>query len=551
MVYKDIDNKGFEKKIKSTLRGIKINSALKNMIIEIFLRRAYELELTSEQFEDELNRFKSNIKSIDFKNKSEFPNETTMGLCDYTNKAITINRDYFAKLLYSGISIEEVTQKVFGTLTHEVNHAAAPGLRFFKDNIWYGSALDEVVTETIANRNCLSKDAYVAQHYRAETDGYGDITFASNIIAASFGMSEKEFLKVANSGRENLIEKIRQSSCNPDRSENYFQAIEQNLNLLYNVNYKTEEFDYVSAIDIRKQALVGIYCYSLAELSNRFEEEPIKYNTEAYYTSSNYKYNRDKIKVIMRDTIDKYTEIGLITPDSKDFIIEQATLIDNSLQEKISDTTEVAKYSYAFDKDSYDFAYEAAKSGNIRQYADWYKNYIPEFGRRLSMKVNLEDMTDDLEYSNFILREDYDEGKQWNNFHVLNKSTKAINKDLTTKSIYARDTDKTETLDMYQTMDATKPLSILGRGINSVKNFFSRLKNRNLALPPSNEQDNKIIGFAKEEPKYIEPEDKLSQYMIEGKALYDPELRNSRGATKEAYRKGTMEQSTNKEDEER
>ena len=104
---------------------------------------------------------------------------------------------------------------------------------------------------------------------------------------------------------------------------------------------------------------------------------------------------------------------------------------------------------------------------------------------------------------------------------------------------------------MYQTMDATKPLSILGRGINSVKNFFSRLRNRNLALPPSNEQDNGIIGFANEKPKYKEPEDKLSQYMIEGKALYDPELRNSRGATKESYRKGTMEQSTNKEDEER
>lgn len=207
------------------------------MLPEIFLRRAYELELSPEQFDKELETFKSQIRSITFEDSDKFDSPHTEGVCSFENKAIMINRDYYSNSLYDGASIEEIAQEIFGTLAHEVHHASVDDL----------------------------------QHYRAETDGYGDITFSANIYAATFGMTEKQFLEEANKGRNNLMQVIESRATNLNR----VVAIERNLDCLYNLNYEAESFDYVQAMDIRRQALTGIYAYSIAELTSRFEQEPV------------------------------------------------------------------------------------------------------------------------------------------------------------------------------------------------------------------------------------------------------------------------------------
>lgn len=231
----------------------------------------------------------------------------------------------------------------------------------------------------------------------------------------------------------------------------------------------------------------------------------------------------------MNDTIEKYIKMGYLTLDSKMQILNEMGQSNYALSERIYDAENVLRNSHAFlNASSFELAYDLAKSGQVRQYKTWYKMNMPEFGKNLDNIPRLEDITGNFSFESFIVKEDYDNGKQWDNKKFVSKVKSKLFKELTTKSLVSKqDSDKTETV------------SVIRTSMEKIKNFFYKITNKQKALPPGNSYTSSRTNLkvGSKNPEYKERENTLTQYRIEGKALYDPTLRNSRGVMKEEYRK--------------
>lgn len=158
---------------------------------DIFHRRAYEFDFSNEHMLDEVMRFANNVQKVSFVPQSEMSFERAMGVYMSAEREIRLSQDYFANCEIS-LTEEQFGEKMFETLTHEVYHGISNdkngiGLTYYNylHRQWEGTALDEVFTETAANRASIARTPEDAERYRSDTDGYPDITFATNLLAAS------------------------------------------------------------------------------------------------------------------------------------------------------------------------------------------------------------------------------------------------------------------------------------------------------------------------------------------------------------------------------
>lgn len=515
METKDIRNSTYEKLVKKALRGKKIDPTFKAVLPEIFLRRAYELELSEEDFTRELDNFSRSVERIRFADESTFENPNSYGHQDYNRKEICLNRDAYSKMLDRGIPLEDVCEIMFSYLTHEVFHAmecredGCTGFMYYdaQTGNFYGTSFTEVFTETTANRCSKSRTAYDAQHYRAQTDGYSDITFISNIIAATFGKTEKEILQAAAKGRYGLQECILAGISNEEiarRAINTLNAFELHSDMLHQLNYNRDEIS-ASGIDIsfvRAQTLKNIYEISLREMNSQIEETQSITHPVGFIAA--HKYRKDKVKCIMQDTMEQYKSYGFISPDEEQYIHDNVNGLALELSHRIIDMDVVQRNAYKFaSHDEYAQAFFLAKDNQIRQYTEWYNS---KYDLGISRDVHsTRGFTDNLEQDMYVFREDFDSGKQWDNDTIINKMKIQVYKELTTQS--------KETQDAEQKSNFQK-----------IKNLFNILFNRKKALAPSsyengNEGTNAYIPNNR-------LENKLEKYKINTTPTYKPNHSN-------------------------
>lgn len=168
---------------------------------DIFHRRAYEFEFSNEHILDEVMNFVNNVQKVSFVPRGEMSFERAMGVYMPAEHEIRLNQDFFANCEIT-LPEEQFGEKMFETLTHEVYHGigdrkSGTGLTYYNylRGQWDGTALDEVFVETAANRASIARKPEDAEHYRSDTDGYPDITFATNLLAASVRTYRKRNFK--------------------------------------------------------------------------------------------------------------------------------------------------------------------------------------------------------------------------------------------------------------------------------------------------------------------------------------------------------------------
>lgn len=563
MEYKNYYNKENVKLIRKYLKNKSYDPRWKGLIEEVFLRRAYELDLSKKYLKEDLNNFVSNIDLIRFVPGHSFEKKSNMGMCNFARREISINEDFYRNMLtgiYDGKlgtkwPIEKVSEMIFSTLTHEIGHAAGGnrkknryGLSSYNyaSKKWEGVALDEVFVETTANRCAFSRTSVDIERYRSETDGYSDITFVSNVLAATFGATEKEALREASRGRNDLLKLLLKNTCNQDRSMESFNAIETNLDILYNANYKETGKYNEEAI---KSSLLAIYRNAMYELKEQIAETANLKDVNKFL--ADVIYRKSKIQTIMNDAISKNVRYGRISTESEKEIYEGIKDFRQELTVRTENIDIVHKNSNKFEsKEIYNQAIEFALKGKINQYSEWYKQkYDINLADEIDFeKCNFENsVTQELEYESRVIREDFDDGRIWNNRNISNDIISKFQNELNISS--RTDVRNNQDTEPIETVQDTEPIEIVEdtekletikenlfqKAGRVIKQFFTRLSNKDVKMLNSGEysmQDHYVnlanAGDIKRKEDYEEIQNGLDKYRIEHTPLYDERFSNLR-----------------------
>ncbi len=234
-----------------------------------------------------------------------------------------------------------------------------------------GIALNECFTEVSANRASSSRTKNDFLNSNFYTNSYTSITFSVDLLAASLGLTEKELLKSGLSGRENLMEKICSKFPIESREEaiNLFDKFEQYLTNMHKSLYIQRAMFEKEQYKENLKLLIGtIYDLGYLQISSSKQPSTPEYMSELIFRSTK-----------IQNIIDR-----LETP------------IDSR---------------YSFDKRlfSQDLIDEV-KAGNSKSKSRFLDKITELY------KKNPENaMTTKEYYQDYVWREDYDSGKQWDN----------------------------------------------------------------------------------------------------------------------------------------
>ena len=423
---------------------------------EIFQRRAYEFEFSENEILNEARRFERNVDDVHFGPASEFSSLTTMGVFKSGRKTIVVNQDYYLnrEKHMNGV---ELGEEMFETLTHETYHAinymsdSVLGLMYYdrESNQWEGTALNEIVTETAADRTSFGRNSRDAERFRRDTSGYGSITFATNLLAAALGTTEKELLKAGIQHRGTL-EQLTFSKFPQDRNfgtyarDSYLAAFEQSLNTIYNIDYNhdrsrqetPEEFRMKK--DMLKGALTGMYAqsYRLANFQISVSPDDIdrKFVAESLYRFS-------KLERITKDSLDDFARRYGFSEQEKNEVFRAINQPRMDLGTRVVGMDMLQKQGYKIKSPAeLDIQKSLAKralifeGNNITMLNQVYGIELP----KMIGVQEAHEITADFEYSNYMLKEDFDNGRRWDDGAAGLVTGKIFIEDMVKKGIKSR-----------------------------------------------------------------------------------------------------------------
>ena len=402
------------------------------LIEDILQRRAYEFNFSNDEMEMQAINLIKNLEEIQF-----VPREV-IGKCTGKyypqERKIRLNQDYFTEL-ENEEDFESFADGIYETLTHEVYHVIAEGdkeqgLVYYNDEKkeWEGIALDEIFTEVAADRATFSRTSQDAERYRTNTQSYSELTFATNLLAASLGTTEREILKNGIQNRTTFMKFFASRFYKVENAQyaksELFDKFESSFDLIYNIDCLADEIYDIECLennDERKEiieqtlssSLTSLFksAYDLAsfQITNDIEAKPCL----EYVSQLTYRFA--KLERIIQDVLDEFEETEFFTQEDRmklelDIQNSRISLVDRVNQ---IDTLVVNKYKFENDKALYE-QFELAKKGMLLQNKDILKKKYDIVIKEGSIE-DVKSITEDLQYTKYILEEDFDNGKGWDN----------------------------------------------------------------------------------------------------------------------------------------
>lgn len=326
-----------------------VDSRFKPILVDILLRRAFEYELSPEDIRQDISSLMINLKNIRI---GEMPEDSRLAAGVYysNSREIIINKYYVERA-----NENPKDPRLYEILTHEVYHALSfdeygddrlSSINSFNgmDNV----SLLEAIVEKAADRCVCGRSLQNAPYYHKNSYGYTNITFITDAIEATYGVSEKEFLKNAIMGRDRLINFLAANGNeNIYQTISFLDAIECNFSRLHNTLYPEQGIiqrnrgNYASIIRNIKDSMSGIYMLCERKFLERIERANIHGPRVAKAFVQDTKFNHNKLTYVMNDALSGFSE-NFKRPDIKNDVYEFVERTRRRTTNRINDLDQVA-----------------------------------------------------------------------------------------------------------------------------------------------------------------------------------------------------------------
>lgn len=402
------------------------------LLRDMFHRRAYEFGFSNQEILEEARNFAKNVENIVFAPKEDMGSENAMGTYYPSEHTIRLNQDYYMNKEYKTRE-SDFSVAMYSTLVHEVYHAINDysddrkflGLSYYdaRQNAWVGSALNEVFTETAANRASHGKKIEDADRFRSETDGYGSITFSTNLLAAALGVTEKDMLKAGIQHRgklEELVENQFGDRNFGNRANTYYlRNFEQALDTIYNVDYSKDKKITPKQQEMKKSLLISGLA-TLFDTTYRLANFQIAQDSQelSFEFAGMVDYRFRKIEKIMSDTMGQFATRYGFSKEEVDAVYQGVNEARMGLGNRVVGLNllnrEGNKITNPFEREN---QISLAKRG-LSFSKDNLEILKQTYGMQMPGAIGYTgalDVTADMGYESHILKEDYDQGLVWDN----------------------------------------------------------------------------------------------------------------------------------------
>lgn len=527
------------------------------LLRDMFHRRAYEFGFSNQEILAEAQNFAKNVENIVFAPKEDMGSDNAMGTYYPSEHTIRLNQDYYMNKEYKTRE-SDFSVAMYSTLVHEVYHAINDysddrkflGLSYYDatQNAWVGSALNEVFTETAANRASHGKKIEDADRFRSETDGYGSITFSTNLLAAALGVTEKDMLKAGIQHRGKLEELVANQFGDRNfgnRANTYYlRNFEQALDTIYNVDYSKDKTTTPKQQEMKKSLLISGLA-TLFDTTYRLANFQIAQDSQelSFEFAGMVDYRFRKIEKIMSDTMGQFALRYGFSKEEVDAVYQGVNEARMGLGNRVVGLNllnrEGNKITNSFEREN---QISLAKRG-LSFSKDNLEILKQTYGMQMPGAIGYTgalDVTADMGYESHILKEDYDQGLVWDNESAGIVMRNIYREDMIRKGFRSRerylmrdmptaempvvepgkefDPDKTEELETVDP-DKTEELEIVDPDKTEELKIVDPDKNEGKAKNNSQEEN---VGFFKKIAKGIkdaieEIKNKMRPRLPEGK----------------------------------
>lgn len=374
-IYRDTKvKKNLEGYFKKYINTMNVSDSYKPLLVDILMRRADTYELSPEDIRQDVVSLLYNLNEISIDNMPE-GYENAAGLYMPATKQILLAKGYtdYAK-----------DDFLYETLTHEVYHALSKD-EYGRDRLGgyntitgvYNSSLLEAIVEKSSYRTVFGNNKQNSPYFNNSAEGYSDVTFIVDAIEATYGVSEKDFLKNAIMGRERLASFLAsRSGERPDSAYRFLDELEISYSQLHQTVYplgKDEQTPYQKSLNI-SNALSGIYNTCERKMSERIMNTKVQSYEEVYNFNDSLKYNHNKLSAIMNDRIEYFS--NAYDPNIKNIVAYRTNSNRNKTLFKVNDIENLVQSAPNFsDEKNFMKAYDWAKQGKISDLPPQCKAY--------------------------------------------------------------------------------------------------------------------------------------------------------------------------------
>lgn len=430
---------GLDPGLENTLRGIIKEEQFHeftDLLIEIMLRRQEEFGLDEKRIIKEAENLTKRLPAIQVVHQEELSNPKWAAQSG--KDGIKISYEAYKSVLEGNDYLRE---SLYETLVHEVYHSIAineQGYSGITNPFFAARGLNELVNEAAANRASTNYSNSERQRGIRETGGYSNLTMFSSMLAASFGVSEKELLAagIAENGEyglqnilmKNIDKKPPQNQAEwteahnkVNRAQNLIATLSWQFEILHNMDIPMSERDKNIPPDLKKNyreaALTSLLGTMFDAASYRLETDDRAISPEMV---EEYAHSFKSMISFMNQVIPEYARRGLIDQAQAQRIMQNASAQINEFGNRVLGTRAVLEMqNYPNFPQSKDYLTYLAKTGQLmgnQGIADSFGITIPQdlVGEIYGMDTSRR--------AQYILEEDFG-GKTWDNSGVSTEIT--------------------------------------------------------------------------------------------------------------------------------
>lgn len=310
------ENTSLRQYFNNYVSQMSVAKVYKPLLVDILMRRAHEFELSPKDISQDMQSLLDNLEHIEIKTLPKRFNSIG-GVYNSITKTITLNARCLDQMRNNMHD-----PKLYEILTHEVYHALSRD-RHGKDrlasvNAYSGKgnySLLEVIVEKAADRCVYPRNGNSAPYFNQNTYGYTDITFITDALAATYGVSEKDFLKNAIMGRKRLVSFLAyRGNESPEETSKFLDSVELNFSKLHAELYpegiigrKNTPEEREREVDTIKRCMMNIYGWCEYKFADRIENTPLGGLREAERFENELKYHHNKLTFVMENALYRFS----------------------------------------------------------------------------------------------------------------------------------------------------------------------------------------------------------------------------------------------------